>query len=312
MGAVNSMTLPMTKALDEPMPPKAQEIHVMVNRDGTRPVGVRVQIEVGSLTVLEIQAGLIRTWNEEHLDLAICPGDEIASVNGHTSQSEILTELQLTRQQLDIVFLRNQSDSEVSDISAQIVRTTTRRELGLDVDQDPSGLIVTRVRAGLVRDWNATQATHRLMFQAGMRILSVNGLKDAREMKRELQISNVLRITASSGSTRPAQRRRTNSSSEVKVVQLPFVKASDCANGDEPQVCGICLDEVDADQCVVRLTCSHIFHVECATKWLTKCNCACPVCRQAVQGNISERSPLNEAQGQVERERPRLPTLVHA
>lgn len=292
--------------------PKVKEIRVSVNRNGSRPVGVRVQIEVGSLTVLEIQAGLIKSWNDENPTEAVHPGDEIASVNGHTTQSEILTELQLTRQKLDIVFMRKPATAEAPEFSALLVRSAARRDLGMDIEQDSHGIVVSKVRAGLVRDWNNSQSMDSQTIKPGTRIVAVNGLKDAREIRRELQSASTICIAMSS---RVAQRRRSSSSSGelVKVVQLPFVKASDCGKGDEQQVCGICLDDVDADSCVVRLACTHIFHVECATKWLTKCNCACPVCRSPVRGSISERTPPAFVEDVPdELERPRPPSLVRA
>jgi hypothetical protein len=287
MGGVVGSSAQLAKVMNEPISPKAEEIRVNVSRDGTRPIGVRVQIEVGSLTVLEIQAGLIKMWNEMNPHKAVAPGDAIVSVNGRTSQSEILTELQMTERtrHLHMVFTRLPAEAEAPEISAHIQRSLMRRTLGMDVEQDSDGLLVRSVREGLISEWNNTRALPNRTFEPGVRILSVNGQTEPAAMRRELQSASVLRIQAAA---RTPLKRGTHAAGEfVKVVQLPFVKASDYAKDDV--VCGICLDGVDVDTCVVRLTCSHFFHVECATKWLTMCNCACPVCRAPVHGSFSTR-----------------------
>mmetsp|Transcript_18920 Transcript_18920/g.41683 ORF Transcript_18920/g.41683 Transcript_18920/m.41683 type:complete len:289 (+) Transcript_18920:62-928(+) len=288
MGAVVGGNAQLAKVMNEPLSAKAEEIRVNVSRDGTRPIGVRVQIEVGSLTVLEIQAGLIKMWNEMNPHKAVVPGDAIASVNGRTSQSEILTELQMTERtrHLDMVFTRLPVESDVPEISAHIQRSLMRRTLGMDVEADSDGgLQVKSVREGLISEWNNNRALPNKTFQPGVRILSVNGQTEPALMKRELQSASVLRVQAAA---RTPLKRGTHAPGEfVKVVQLPFVKASDYAKDD--MVCGICLDDVHHDTCVVRLTCGHLFHVECATKWLTMCNCACPVCRAPVRGSLSSR-----------------------
>ena len=41
--------------------------------------------------------------------------------------------------------------------------------------------------------------------------------------------------------------------------------------------CFICLNKDDCD--MIKLQCDHIFHYECAYKWLCKENNSCPICR---------------------------------
>lgn len=61
----------------------------------------------------------------------------------------------------------------------------------------------------------------------------------------------------------------------------------------EPQSdgCIICLDEMDSEQELKQLECSHRFHKECITKWFeTKRSRACPVCRSGEEPSTSPTS----------------------
>ena len=45
--------------------------------------------------------------------------------------------------------------------------------------------------------------------------------------------------------------------------------------------CGICMDSFREDEKVKKLTCDHIFHIECMTQWL-QTKKTCPFCDQAI------------------------------
>lgn len=45
--------------------------------------------------------------------------------------------------------------------------------------------------------------------------------------------------------------------------------------------CSICLDDMKEIEAVC-LPCGHIFHTECAMKWLTKRSQCCPLCKRQV------------------------------
>ncbi|KAL3745993.1 hypothetical protein ACJRO7_015015 [Eucalyptus globulus] len=51
-------------------------------------------------------------------------------------------------------------------------------------------------------------------------------------------------------------------------------------NGDG--CCSICLEELDGENKVIKIPCSHSFHFRCIIKWL-KSNNSCPLCHSKVQ-----------------------------
>lgn len=63
------------------------------------------------------------------------------------------------------------------------------------------------------------------------------------------------------------------------VHSLPCVLASECPGVSR---CPVCLVEFSDMESVVRLPCSHAFHPECVTRWLTQCKDTCPVCLMPV------------------------------
>jgi hypothetical protein len=46
--------------------------------------------------------------------------------------------------------------------------------------------------------------------------------------------------------------------------------------------CSICMTDMDKDQEVCDLPCSHTFHDDCIQPWLTQYNYKCPICRKEV------------------------------
>eukprot|EP00928_Gymnodinium_smaydae_P074544 TRINITY_DN57581_c0_g1_i1.p1 TRINITY_DN57581_c0_g1~~TRINITY_DN57581_c0_g1_i1.p1 ORF type:complete len:253 (+),score=9.41 TRINITY_DN57581_c0_g1_i1:35-793(+) len=44
------------------------------------------------------------------------------------------------------------------------------------------------------------------------------------------------------------------------------------ANGaDKSTLCCICLDDIELNDVVTRLTCNHVFHSQCASRWMMQC-----------------------------------------
>lgn len=44
------------------------------------------------------------------------------------------------------------------------------------------------------------------------------------------------------------------------------------------ETCSVCLAAFEDDDVVATLPCSHHFHNDCISKWLSECRCACPLC----------------------------------
>lgn len=61
------------------------------------------------------------------------------------------------------------------------------------------------------------------------------------------------------------------------LLQLEFVQPEDINDG---AMCYICIDNIVKEDCkrVLRLSCKHLFHTACITKWLARTN-TCPTCR---------------------------------
>ena len=48
---------------------------------------------------------------------------------------------------------------------------------------------------------------------------------------------------------------------------------------EEAMYCAICQQKIQNDEKIVELKCQHIYHPECAKKWVLE-NKKCPVCRK--------------------------------
>lgn len=64
---------------------------------------------------------------------------------------------------------------------------------------------------------------------------------------------------------------------ELEVIKLDKfnIPSQDCE-------CSICIDNFKEDQDIIKLQCTHIFHVKCIKSHLTSYNNKCPLCR----GNV--------------------------
>ena len=51
------------------------------------------------------------------------------------------------------------------------------------------------------------------------------------------------------------------------------------AKSKSDEFCVICQDDINKDDIIRQLICSHRFHIECVDRWLLE-KCICPLCKQ--------------------------------
>lgn len=67
---------------------------------------------------------------------------------------------------------------------------------------------------------------------------------------------------------------------EFKYPRLKTRRCSAAADGDQEEVCSICLARLhQEDEMIATLDCGHGFHTHCITQWLMKGVNVCPLCR---------------------------------
>ena len=50
----------------------------------------------------------------------------------------------------------------------------------------------------------------------------------------------------------------------------------------QPDICTICLQDIDKGETMIKLDCEHYYHNECIVKYLNEFNYKCPICRKSV------------------------------
>ncbi|TVY46505.1 putative RING finger protein [Lachnellula occidentalis] len=74
------------------------------------------------------------------------------------------------------------------------------------------------------------------------------------------------------------------------ISSLPKKKIDEKMLGPEGKAeCSVCMDDVILDEEVVTLPCSHWFHEQCASMWLSEHN-TCPICRKGIEGEATPTS----------------------
>mmetsp|Transcript_60414 Transcript_60414/g.128051 ORF Transcript_60414/g.128051 Transcript_60414/m.128051 type:complete len:153 (-) Transcript_60414:977-1435(-) len=82
-------------------------------------------------------------------------------------------------------------------------------------------------------------------------------------------------------------KREESGSLKAEDLERGFPSQLGC-EGEDEQVCAVCLTEVAVDEWSRRLNCHHVFHRECIDAWLLKrrrprCSQSCPLCRQVLE-----------------------------
>ncbi|KAJ1903549.1 hypothetical protein LPJ81_002997 [Coemansia sp. IMI 209127] len=120
---------------------------------------------------------------------------------------------------------------------------------------------------------------------------------------------NMLPHTVVEKGSVPATRKRSISalsmlSSKGDDVGLDERKHSSAAADDEPESCIICLCEYVVGEKVVNLVpCNHMFHSECAFRWLTQKSTTCPLCKADMLEGLGLKRPKsvsNDAEASID------------
>lgn len=68
---------------------------------------------------------------------------------------------------------------------------------------------------------------------------------------------------------------------------------------EEPEKCSICFCDFQQGEPTKQLSCKHIYHAACISKWLT-INCLCPLCK----GDMRPKKKQGEKEEKEEKEKP--------
>jgi hypothetical protein len=191
-------------------------------------------------------------------------------------------------------------------------------KLGVSLGNTSKGAVIFNVKAtGLLARYNE-EANEELRLRAGYIIVDVNGSKGYWDMFEEMRKSGPLKMVISptpptgasaswfeeienmgkdlnleSQGNNFVMRVKPHNAADGKGAfsSLPMVRAGDI----EVDQCAICLADVEPNESLVRLPCSHAFHVTCAGRWLTEKGDhtrgkkqSCPLCCRRVVGDTAE------------------------
>ncbi|CAF1146179.1 unnamed protein product [Adineta ricciae] len=66
---------------------------------------------------------------------------------------------------------------------------------------------------------------------------------------------------------------------QINSIPIESFHPTSNTNTDEENKCGVCLDLFETNQTLRRFPCRHVYHKECADRWLQENN-VCPICRE--------------------------------
>ncbi|CAF0866158.1 unnamed protein product [Adineta ricciae] len=66
---------------------------------------------------------------------------------------------------------------------------------------------------------------------------------------------------------------------QINSIPIESFHRTSNTNTDEENKCGVCLDLFETNQALRRFPCRHVYHKECADRWLQENN-VCPICRE--------------------------------
>lgn len=87
--------------------------------------------------------------------------------------------------------------------------------------------------------------------------------------------------------TSSGQRGATRSQIERNTLPHRYKARVVKQENGEVDKCTICLSEFEEDECVRRLPCMHLYHVECVDQWLST-NKRCPICRVDIEAHVAK------------------------
>nr|DBA31112.1 TPA: hypothetical protein GDO54_007018 [Pyxicephalus adspersus] len=92
-----------------------------------------------------------------------------------------------------------------------------------------------------------------------------------------------------------SQRERSRSLVDRRVVleshpepeDRPTSPASDQQSEGQPDICSICLGEIECDEDGCAIPCAHVFHTDCIIRW-AEVRATCPSCRAIIPRVVRE------------------------
>lgn len=68
---------------------------------------------------------------------------------------------------------------------------------------------------------------------------------------------------------------------EEEIHEIPEFKFNQNQDSSEKKNCVICMEDIEQEENVKLLHCSHLFHSECLNKWLLE-KSTCPMCMTSI------------------------------
>jgi len=146
-------------------------------------------------------------------------------------------------------------------------------KLGLSVRRMQDGVLVLGVKdTGSIAAWNRENPSFGV--QSGDRIVFVNGARPA----------DLLDTLSKPGEKHMVLCRGPKEAKGLVLGTEAFAQLPEETIGEDTQgadVCGICLEDWESGERVVRLGCGHHFHRACCAQWLKGSSALCPLCHWA-------------------------------